>query len=93
MFSGLEQPVFCTSDMTLPTPLRARGALKQNYGMKRTLLFALALIAVGCADDAGQSALCEGLFGPQRDSTTSGETSLEDVRSCAEQGINRLGTS
>ena len=47
MFSGLEQPVFCTSDMTLPTPLRARGALRQNYGMKRTLLFVLAFIAVG----------------------------------------------
>jgi len=44
--------------------------------MKRTLLFVLALIASGCAD-AGQSAFCEGL---------SGESPLEDLRSCAEQG-------
>ena len=44
--------------------------------MKKTLLFALALIAVGCTD-AGQSALCEGL---------SEGSPLEDVRTCAEQG-------
>jgi len=44
--------------------------------MKRTLLFALALIASGCAD-ARQSAFCEGL---------SEESPLEDVLPCAEQG-------
>jgi len=47
--------------------------------MKRTLLFALALIASGCAD-ARQSALCEGL---------SEGSPLEDVRTCAEQGYAR----
>jgi TPR repeat protein len=44
--------------------------------MKKTLLFALALIASGCAD-ARQSALCEG---PSEGSP------LKDVRTCAEQG-------
>ena len=44
--------------------------------MKRTLLLALALIAVGCTG-VGQSALCEGL---------SVEAPLEDLRRCAEQG-------
>ena len=44
--------------------------------MKKTLLFVLALIAVGCSD-ARQSALCEGL---------SEGSPLEDVRTCAEQG-------
>jgi len=44
--------------------------------MKKALLFALALIAAGCAD-AGQSAFCEGL---------SDESPLEDLRTCAEQG-------
>jgi uncharacterized protein len=44
--------------------------------MKRTLLFALALIASGCAD-ARQSAFCEGL---------SEESPSEDVLPCAEQG-------
>jgi len=44
--------------------------------MKKALLFALALIASGCAD-ARQSALCEGL---------SEGSPLEDVRTCAEQG-------
>jgi len=44
--------------------------------MKRTLLFVLALVAVGCAD-AGQSASCESL---------SPESLLEDILSCAEQG-------
>ena len=47
--------------------------------MKKTLLFVLALIAVGCAD-ARQSALCEGL---------SEGSPLEDVRPCAEQGNAR----
>jgi len=53
--------------------------------MKRILLFALALIASGCAD-AGRSAFCEGL---------AEGSPLEDVRSCAEQGYanaqGRLG--
>ena len=53
--------------------------------MKKTLLFALALIASGCAD-ARQSALCEGL--PEG-------SPLEAVRTCAEQGYayaqNNLG--
>jgi len=44
--------------------------------MKKALLLALALIAVGCAD-ARQSALCEGL---------SEGSPLEDVLPCAEQG-------
>ena len=44
--------------------------------MNRTLLFVLALIAVGCAD-ARQPALCESL---------SIESPLEDILSCAEQG-------
>ena len=44
--------------------------------MKKTLLIALALIAVGCAD-AGQSAFCASL---------SQESSFEDVLPCAEQG-------
>jgi len=43
---------------------------------EKTLLFALALIAVGCTD-ARQSALCEGL---------SEGSPLEDVIPCAEQG-------
>jgi TPR repeat protein len=50
--------------------------------MKRTLLFALALIASGCAD-AGRSAFCEGL----RDVLMQdGRPSVEDVHTCAEQG-------
>jgi hypothetical protein len=44
--------------------------------MKKALLFALALIAAGCAD-TGQSAFCESL---------SDESPLEDLRTCAEQG-------
>ena len=47
--------------------------------VKKILLLALALIAVGCAD-AGQSALCESL---------SEESPLEDVLPCAEQGDPR----
>ena len=48
--------------------------------MKRTLLFALALIADGCAD-ARQSALCQSYLPVD---------SLEDRRICAEQGRNSI---
>jgi hypothetical protein len=52
--------------------------------MKKTLLFALALVAVGCTD-AGQSDLC---VGPSRFGLLAFYGGpLEDVRTCAEEGI------
>ena len=54
--------------------------------MKRTLLFALALIAVGCAEgEQEESASCADLS-EEWAAAEDGMSPLEDVRSCAEHG-------
>ena len=61
----------------------------QNEGMKRTLLFALALIAVGCADVEQSETPSEGSEQVTPSASCADMESwfpLEDLRNCAEQG-------
>lgn len=69
---------------------------KQNWGMKKTLLFALALIAAGCADTEQSEALSEGseqVAPPASCADITSTSPLEDVRSCADQGYATAQTS